>query len=67
MAKAGVDMIVPHIGLTSGGTTGSKKAMSLDEAVKANHLSLIPKLLAVASTSACFLFLQVGAFSLESV
>jgi predicted TIM-barrel enzyme len=37
MAKAGVDMIVPHIGLTSGGTTGSKKAMSLDEAVKATQ------------------------------
>lgn len=37
MTKAGVDMIVPHIGLTSGGTTGSKKAMSLDEAVTATQ------------------------------
>jgi predicted TIM-barrel enzyme len=37
MAKAGVDMIIPHIGLTSGGSTGSKKAMSLDEAAKATQ------------------------------
>jgi predicted TIM-barrel enzyme len=37
MAKAGVDVIVPHIGLTSGGTIGSKKAMSLDEAVDATQ------------------------------
>jgi predicted TIM-barrel enzyme len=34
MAKANVDLIVPHIGLTSGGTTGSEGAMALDEAVK---------------------------------
>jgi predicted TIM-barrel enzyme len=37
MAKAGVDLIVPHIGLTSGGTIGSGEAMSLDEAVKATQ------------------------------
>ncbi len=37
MAQAGVDLIVPHIGLTSGGTTGSAKAMSLDEAAKATQ------------------------------
>ncbi len=37
MAQAGVDLIVPHIGLTSGGTTGSTKAMSLDEAAKATQ------------------------------
>jgi predicted TIM-barrel enzyme len=37
MARAGVDLIVPHIGLTSGGTTGSAKAMSLDEAAKATQ------------------------------
>jgi predicted TIM-barrel enzyme len=37
VAKAGVDMIIPHIGLTSGGTTGSKKAMSLDDAAKATQ------------------------------
>ena len=35
MAKANVDLIVPHIGLTSGGTTGSEGAMALDEAAKA--------------------------------
>ena len=37
MAQAGVDLIVPHIGLTSGGTTGSTKTMSLDEAAKATQ------------------------------
>jgi predicted TIM-barrel enzyme len=37
MAKANVDLIVPHIGLTSGGTTGSEGAMTLDEAVKATE------------------------------
>jgi len=36
-AKAGVDLIVPHIGLTRGGTIGSGEAMSLDEAVKATQ------------------------------
>jgi predicted TIM-barrel enzyme len=34
MAKADVDVVVPHIGLTRGGTTGSGSAMTLDEAVK---------------------------------
>jgi len=37
MAKANVDLIVPHIGLTSGGTTGSEGAMALDEAAKATE------------------------------
>jgi predicted TIM-barrel enzyme len=37
MAQAGVDLIVPHVGLTSGGTIGSEKPMSLDEAVKATQ------------------------------
>jgi len=37
MAKANADLIVPHIGLTSGGTTGSEGAMALDEAVKATE------------------------------
>jgi predicted TIM-barrel enzyme len=36
MAQAGVDLIVPHVGLTSGGTVGGG-AMSLDEAVKATQ------------------------------
>ena len=34
MAKANVDLIVPHVGLTSGGTTGSESAMALDEAAR---------------------------------
>ena len=37
MAHAGVDLIVPHVGLTSGGTTGSGATMSLDEAAKATQ------------------------------
>jgi predicted TIM-barrel enzyme len=37
MARAGVDLIVPHVGLTSGGTIGSGETMSLDEAVKATQ------------------------------
>jgi predicted TIM-barrel enzyme len=36
MAKANVDLIVPHIGLTSGGTTAGG-AMTLDEAVTATQ------------------------------
>jgi len=37
MAQAGVDLIVPHVGLTSGGTIGAGKAMSLDEAARATQ------------------------------
>ena len=37
MVKTGVDVIVPHVGLTSGGTTGTERAMSLDEAVEATQ------------------------------
>jgi predicted TIM-barrel enzyme len=37
MAKARVDIVVPHVGLTSGGTIGSGDAMSLNEAVKATQ------------------------------
>jgi predicted TIM-barrel enzyme len=34
MAEAGVDMVVPHVGLTVGGTIGSKHAISLQEAAE---------------------------------
>lgn len=34
MASAGVDVVVPHVGLTSGGTIGAEAAMSLDEAAR---------------------------------
>jgi predicted TIM-barrel enzyme len=37
MAEARVDIVVPHVGLTSGGTIGSGDAMSLNEAVKATQ------------------------------
>ena len=37
MAQAGVDLIVPHVGLTSGGTIGAGAAMSLDEAARATQ------------------------------
>lgn len=34
MAEAGVDMIVPHVGLTAGGTIGAKHAIPLAEATE---------------------------------
>ena len=37
MALAGVDLIVPHVGLTTGGTIGAEGAMSLDEAAEATQ------------------------------
>jgi predicted TIM-barrel enzyme len=37
MAEGGVDLIVPHVGLTSGGTIGAGEAMSLDQAAKATQ------------------------------
>ena len=37
MAQAGVDLIVAHVGLTSGGTIGAGAAMSLDEAARATQ------------------------------
>ena len=37
MAQAGVDLIVPHVGLTTGGTIGAGHALSMDEAVRATQ------------------------------
>ncbi len=37
MAEAGVDLIVPHVGLTSGGTIGAGASISLDAAVTATQ------------------------------
>ena len=37
MAEAGVDLIVPHVGLTAGGTIGAGYTLSMDEAVKATQ------------------------------
>jgi len=37
MARAGVDLVIPHVGLTSGGSIGADGAMSLDEAVRATQ------------------------------
>jgi predicted TIM-barrel enzyme len=34
MAEAGADVLVPHMGLTTGGTIGSRSGLSLDEAVE---------------------------------
>jgi len=34
MAKAGADLIVPHMGVTTGGTIGATSAKSLDESVR---------------------------------
>jgi predicted TIM-barrel enzyme len=33
MAEAGADVLVPHMGLTTGGNIGAETALSLDEAV----------------------------------
>jgi predicted TIM-barrel enzyme len=35
MARAGADVLVPHMGLTTSGTIGASTAMTLDEAVEA--------------------------------
>jgi predicted TIM-barrel enzyme len=32
MTKAGADLLVPHVGLTTGGTIGASAAMTLEEA-----------------------------------
>jgi predicted TIM-barrel enzyme len=37
MAEAGVDLVVPHVGLTTGGTIGATQAMSLEEAAAATQ------------------------------
>ena len=34
MAEAGADVLVPHMGLTTGGTIGARTGMTLDEAVE---------------------------------
>ena len=34
MAAAGADVLVPHMGLTTGGTIGARTAMTLEEAVE---------------------------------
>jgi predicted TIM-barrel enzyme len=34
MAGAGADVLVPHMGLTTGGTIGAETAMTLDQAVE---------------------------------
>jgi predicted TIM-barrel enzyme len=37
MAEAGVDVVVPHVGLTSGGTIGASNAMTLEAAAAATQ------------------------------
>ena len=34
MAEVGVDVVVAHMGLTSGGSIGSKTGMTIDDAVE---------------------------------
>jgi predicted TIM-barrel enzyme len=34
MAEAGADVLVPHMGLTTGGAIGAKTGLTLDEAVE---------------------------------
>ncbi len=37
MAEAGVDLIVPHVGLTTGGTIGAGQALTMEDAIKATQ------------------------------
>ncbi len=37
MAEAGVDVIVPHVGLTTGGTIGAGHALTLEDAIRATQ------------------------------
>jgi len=54
MAKAGVDLIVPHVGLTTGGTIGAKDALTLEEAARSTQAMIVaaravnPKVIALA-------------------
>jgi predicted TIM-barrel enzyme len=41
MAAAGVDLVVPHVGLTTGGTIGAKNAVSLAEAAAATQAMIL--------------------------
>jgi predicted TIM-barrel enzyme len=41
MATAGVDLVVPHVGLTTGGTIGAKNAVSLEEAAAATQAMIL--------------------------
>lgn len=40
MAGAGVDVIIPHVGLTSGGTIGAEQAMTLEQAAEASEVMI---------------------------
>ena len=54
MADAGVDVVIPHVGLTTGGTIGAKEALSLEEAAVATQAMVAaaravnPKVIALA-------------------
>ncbi|SRR5579875_732126 len=37
MAEAGVDLVIPHVGLTTGGTIGAGYSLSMDEAVRSTQ------------------------------
>jgi predicted TIM-barrel enzyme len=41
MAAAGVDLVVPHVGLTTGGTIGAKNAVSLEQAAAATQAMIL--------------------------
>ena len=54
MAGVGVDVVIPHVGLTTGGTIGAKDALSLQEAAAATQAMIAaarainPKVIALA-------------------
>jgi predicted TIM-barrel enzyme len=41
MADAGVDVVIPHVGLTSGGTIGAEQAMTLEQAAEASEAMIV--------------------------
>ena len=42
MAEAGADVLVPHMGLTTGGTIGAETALSLDDCVPRSRRCTTP-------------------------
>lgn len=54
MASAGVDLVVPHVGLTSGGTIGAKSTLTLEQAAASTQAminaarEINPKVIALA-------------------
>ena len=53
MAAAGADVLVPHMGLTTGGSIGARTAMSLEEAIARCRSCTMPPRPSRRRSSAC--------------